>query len=521
MKLKKNSFLFIILIGIILLFASMGMARRQIHRNPAQKSYPLLAMWWPDIDESINKLKKYNWLGLYRWDNIQKIKELKKANKYQKHFMAFSYTETAWKDWNDTDIMNKIPAEWFLTQQGSVLSKKINSATKKIFVKNIVTKKGLPLFEKNDTLVCEYETMKVLDVNIENKTLTVERGFFRSASSHKKNVRIASQITFWPKTWVMNMSDSCPRIDVNDGQCPQTWMEFAIKHFPPENLDVWDGFIVDRVESTESWLIGNSISCRSIDPNNSNTMVTDNYQSFDDSWYRGCEMFLKRLRKKMPNKILIANTAGAYYKILNGTIFEGMPGNWDNSRPISYQKWLGILTKMEGVGYIFVSKSGYRPNFSLLESYEDESTPTDEKPYDNPALKDGYVPNYQKMRLGLTSALLGDGYFSYEMNTQGHGWLGLFWFDEYDNAGKGQGYLGKPMGDPYKMKTKNNESAWVRKFEGGFVICNPTQYTMNISLPEAYRLIRGRQVPKINTGKVVSSVTIEPKDGRILLKIFK
>jgi len=225
----------------------------------------------------------------------------------------------------------------------------------------------------------------------------------------------------------------------------------------------------------------------------------------------------------MPNKILIANTAGAYYKILNETIFEGMPGNWDNSSPISYQEWLDLMTKKgeKEAGYILASKSGHRPNFSFLETYEDESGPHDNEPYDNSALKEGYVPNYQKMRLGLTSALLGDGYFSYEMNTQGHGYLGLFWFDEYDNAGKGQGYLGRPMGDPYKMKTKNNESVWGRKFEGGFVICNPTQYTMNISLPEAYRLIRGRQVPQINTGKVVSSVTIEPKDGRILLKIFK
>ena len=60
------------------------------------------------------------------------------------------------------------------------------------------------------------------------------------------------------------------------------------------------------------------------------------------------------------------------------------------------------------------------------------------------------------------------------------------WFDEYDNAGKGQGYLGRPMGAPYKIKTMNNESAWARKFEGGFVICNPTQYKMNIPLPESY-----------------------------------
>jgi hypothetical protein len=50
------------------------------------------------------------------------------------------------------------------------------------------------------------------------------------------------------------------------------------------------------------------------------------------------------------------------------------------------------------------------------------------------------------MRVGLTTALLNDGFFSYEINTNGHGSLCLLWFDEYDNAGQGRGYLGQPLG---------------------------------------------------------------------------
>jgi hypothetical protein len=41
---------------------------------------------------------------------------------------------------------------------------------------------------------------------------------------------------------------------------------------------------------------------------------------------------------------------------------------------------------------------------------------------------------------------LNDGFFSYEINTNGHGALCLLWFDEYDNAGAGRGYLGQPLG---------------------------------------------------------------------------
>ena len=43
------------------------------------------------------------------------------------------------------------------------------------------------------------------------------------------------------------------------------------------------------------------------------------------------------------------------------------------------------------------------------------------------------------MRFGLCTALLGDGFFSYEVSGRGHGALGLLWFDEYDNAGQAAG----------------------------------------------------------------------------------
>ena len=67
-----------------------------------------------------------------------------------------------------------------------------------------------------------------------------------------------------------------------------------------------------------------------------------------------------------------------------------------------------------------------------------------------PACKAGSTPDYRKMRFGLTTALLNDGFFSYEINTNGHGSLCLMWFDEYDNAGAGRGYLGQPLGAPYR-----------------------------------------------------------------------
>jgi hypothetical protein len=84
----------------------------------------------------------------------------------------------------------------------------------------------------------------------------------------------------------------------------------------------------------------------------------------------------------------------------------------------------------------------------MVETYEEDGgpDPSGGGEYDNPCDDPGFVPDYRKMRFGLATALLNDGFFSYEINTNGHGSLCLLWFDEYDNAGKERGYLGQPLG---------------------------------------------------------------------------
>jgi hypothetical protein len=84
----------------------------------------------------------------------------------------------------------------------------------------------------------------------------------------------------------------------------------------------------------------------------------------------------------------------------------------------------------------------------MIETYEEDGgpDPAGSGEYENPCDDPGFVPDYRKMRFGLATALLNDGFFSYEINTNGHGALCLLWFDEYDNGGEGRGYLGQPLG---------------------------------------------------------------------------
>ncbi len=82
---------------------------------PAVKDgYPHLAMWWPDtFEQTLDELKRYDWIGFGEWDNIQTIEDLKSVNPEQKHFMDYSITETSWDDWGNRsvvlEIMEKYP----------------------------------------------------------------------------------------------------------------------------------------------------------------------------------------------------------------------------------------------------------------------------------------------------------------------------------------------------------------------------------------------------------------------------
>jgi hypothetical protein len=464
-------------------------------------------MWWPDSwNQSVSELARYDYIGWGSWENELTLKKLKTKNPNQLHFMSINLTETDWRDWENKPIMSEIVAEWFLTQVGSALKEDINETQINITVNETRDIYGDPLFEEGDTLVCGVESMKVITVDHETSVLIVERGFIRSASSHGAGERVAAHISFWPKTWVMNKSTLCPEYDVGYG--PEQWLDWAFRN--NLNINTMDGLIIDRMEDTQSWLVENR--ARNIDPDCSNKLVNDGYEMFDLAWEEGIRQLLPKVRELLNGKPLIANSFGAYQDLLNGSIYESFPGNWSETIPETYGDWEKKMLGLEG--YINVSNDGYMPNFSLVETYDIEDY-FENSPMDDPS----FVPNYQRMRWGITTALLGNGYFSYELSLSGHGVFGLLWFDEYDNAGLKKGYLGYPTSDAYIIQDYGQDGkVFRRNFDNGIVICNPSERETTITLERSYKLIKGTQVSTINTGKWVTFITVAPKDGRILLK---
>lgn len=485
---------------------------------PEEMGYPRLAMWWPSSwRQAVEDLARYDLIAWGTWDREETLAEIKRLNPSQVHLVSMSLTETNFGSWKRRpELMGRIPAEWFLTQRGSSLPEAVDAEQTVIPVERTRAEDGTVLFAAGDTVACEYETMKVEKADHETGTLTVQRGYVRPAAAHAAGVRIAAQITFWPRTWVMNLSTMCPRVQVDPEAGPEMWVEWALRHLLPEENR--DGFCVDRIEAGQSWLT--SRWARSIDPDCSNRAVSDDYASFDRAWTEGIRaVYIPALRRRLGDLPIVSNTSGAFYDILNGCIFESFPGDWRDDTESYMASW--ARRALRDPGLFAAAEKSIQPNFTWVETYEREEgpAPDDTDGYDNPFTKPGFVPSYQRMRWGLTTALIAGAYFSYEINTQGHGSLGLMWFDEYDNAGQGRHYLGPPTGPAQLLMDFDREGrVYRRDFEHGVVICNPSEREVTVELGGTFRHIKGTQVPEVNNGRDVSSVTIAPMDGRILLR---
>lgn len=422
----------------------------------SEPPFPRLGMWWPNpYEQPLDQIARYDWVILDNWSS-QFLDPLRAINPKIRLLSSTNACELGFdpKNPENNHSIKEIPPEWFLTQVGSTLRLDINATQTNIPVEavNIVSKTGeIVLFASGDTVLLEGESLLIKQVNSVTGMLTVERGYIRPASAHKKGTRIAAHISFWPNSWLLNVSTLSPLGTAEPAIGPEHWVDYHARKSSNLLADPrWDGLLVDRSDPDESWLIGNS-SARSIDPDQSNRLLED-YQGFDEAWNAGLRSYLDQLRSTIgPRKIIFLNWGIPYFAVVNGNNFEGFPGDQDQ------RSWRSqIFGPAETGSYFEWMKLAQKPNLTMIETYEDNSSPkpNDTSGYSNRFGRPSYTPNFRKMRFGLASALLEDGYFSYEMNTAGHGSLGLFWFDEYDNAGAGRGYLGYPRGPAQKVLTE-------------------------------------------------------------------
>jgi hypothetical protein len=206
----------------------------------------------------------------------------------------------------------------------------------------------------------------------------------------------------------------------------------------------------------------------------------------------GYNSYFTSLRALMPNATLIGNisewgAAGSdltdYKGVLNGGILEGLIGfSWS---PETWGGWQEMMNEYrKAIGALAA------PNLAMFAMI-------------------GSTTDYQSFRYGLASCLMDNGYFTFNSSVA---YNELPWFDEY-NAN-----LGVATSSPSTAAWQNG--VYRRDFQNGIALVNPKgNGAQTVTLETSYTRISGSQAPTINSGQTVTTVTLQDRDGIILLRL--
>jgi hypothetical protein len=181
-----------------------------------------------------------------------------------------------------------------------------------------------------------------------------------------------------------------------------------------------------------------------------------------------------------------------YNQVLNGGVIEHFIGQ---SFSYESQGWTVMMNT-----YGSIMKATIAPGYQIFS--QDDASATD----------------YQGMRYGLASCLLDNGYYYFNTNS----YNAVNWFDEFNAS------LGAPASGPAGAATATysngglkvwQNGVWRRDFTNGIALVNPKgNGPQTVTLETTYTHLSGTQAPTINNGQSVTSVTLQDRDGLILLR---
>lgn len=381
---------------------------------------------------------------------------------------------------------SRIPGTAWLTDPGSVLASDIDAKTTRIRVRDpeafsLYRPRSQFYGPKEPTyLLIDDEHVKL--VAIEGDTLVVERGFRSRPERHAAGTRIASHVVFFEGTWMLDITGSWRELLADEAA--------ALVDGGP-----WTGVFLDVCFEDVSFLNGGVID---IDRDGR----ADDRDRASRAWRDAFGKLVGTLRARLGPDVPIVANPGAQdcpHPALDGILLEGFPIGLPPEF-LSFQT--GIARYLR-----WTHRPGRRPlsvvnayspkiGFGTIQPGQDEIARTD----------------FAAMRLGLAVALMGDGYYTFDNGVFGH--YVAWWYDEYDGAGRGVGWLGDPEGPPQKAG-----AAYVRRFTNGLAIANPSDAPVTVAVSPGYRKLAGTQDPAHNDGDLVrGAITVPPKDGYLLVR---
>jgi len=352
-----------------------------------------------------------------------------------------------------------------------------------------------------------------------------------------------------PQRWLVNMGPDVP-VDPATGLAPYEWAAkyvddlFHLGRYPGTSVaPSLDGFFLDNV------LI--DPSCGNADFTDADWTRKGTAQSHDaSSTYAavmaGEKSFYSYLNTAWPQSLQLGNAGTTFGEALTGyytdatltrQILAGASALSGVMQGGDFEHAIGKTFSIEYYGGALAMQAWYRTamgNFGgaklmLFSQGNVQSNGSDPLTFDSSRKPATYSPAWQGMRYGIAAALMNNGYYfadsgAYDEETDAK----RRWFDEYDNAGAGVGYLGQPVrGAAGNAQTGAwKKGVWKREFQNGVVFWNPKgngTRTVNVSelvSPAGHtglKHIVGTQDPTVNNGRAADSVTLRDRDGVILL----
>ncbi len=283
-----------------------------------------------------------------------------------------------------------------------------------------------------------------------------------------------TQKSVWPGTRALNLNTD--------------WVPYLAQHVKNDVLatGLWDGVFYDEVQDSISWVGATDVN---------RDGVNDTAVQADALWVQNYKRLFQTTRALIGDEpILITNGSShpAFSPFVNGRMFETFPSSHN-----TLSEWKNKTSE-----YLKLEQtSGYNAiNFINVNT-------------DNTG-GNGTQNDYRSVRFGLTTTLLGNGYFGYDGGSYNHG---VIWeYDEYEV------FLGVSKSAPINtfnpQQTVMDSGVWHRDFAQGKIIVNATQQSQTIALNAEFEKLHGQQDPNTNDGSILSKVTIPSKDGIVLLR---
>lgn len=287
--------------------------------------------------------------------------------------------------------------------------------------------------------------------------------------------RGSSRVGIWPGAWMLNVTDKSQ----TDNQ-GRRWSDFLPQFIEQEvwSTGLWDGIFLDNALDNATYFAGKGLD------------ITGDGKAEDDAtvdreWKAGWQRMAQNLRNRLGDKaIVMGNGSVAHAGSVNGILFENFPRyGWVNG-------FRDYQNSIKANRAATVTAFNSNPN-----------NVSDPK-------------NWKLVRFTLGSAMLNDGYYSFDFGDRDHGQT--WWYDEYDAT------LGKAIAPPQRLQpttgTDIKEGVWWRDYERGAVVINSTAKAATVDLPGVYERLRGTQDSHTNSGKLETSLNLPAQDGLLLYR---